>query len=467
MNLRTGIIIGFVAFNLQAQSAFEDFFTDQTMRVDYIHSGTAKTEAFSVDEIYIESVWAGSHKNLIDTLNLGKYLFEIYDVKTNQLIYSRGFCSIFGEWQTTDEAKNRRRAFSESIRFPNPKNKVKITLSSRDDNNIFMERWAIPVDPSKANIRRTNFYENINISKILDNGDPATKVDILILPDGYTKKEMKNFLKDAREMCDVLFATSPFKERKSDFNILAMELPSNASGIDNPRKEVYVDNALSCSFNSFESDRYILTWDNKTVCKAASAAPYDQLYILINSKKYGGGGIFNLYSTCIADNEWSGYIFVHEFGHAFAGLGDEYYTSDVAYDEFYNAGVEPWEPNVTALMDKKNVKWKALMDDETLVPTPWDKVVFDSTNRAHRKTTNQLKEKAAKDSAKAAHDQWRWDFLRAQEAWGTVGVFEGSGYSSEGLYRPYLDCRMFSRSLTGFDPVCLRAIEQMIDFYSE
>ena len=467
MIIRFTAILVLLTAVLQAKPAFDEFFTNQTMRVDYIHSGTGRTETFAVDEIYIEPVWAGSTKNLVDTLNLGKYLFEVYDVRTNQLVYSRGFCSIFGEWQTTDEAKSRRRAFSESIRFPNPRDKVKISISSRDDNNIFMKRWAFPVDPSKANIRRARFYEDLKVTDILDSGEPAQKVDVLILPDGYTEKQMKKFIKDAKKMCDVLFETSPFKERKTDFNIRALHLPSNEPGIDNPRKGIYRDNALSCSFNSFESDRYILTWDNKSVTKAASAVPWDHLYILVNSNKYGGGGIFNLYSTCISDNEWSGYIFVHEFGHSFGGLGDEYYTSDVAYDEFYKPGVEPWEPNITASTDIKSLKWNNLLEQGTPVPTPWDKAIYDSTNRANRKTINLLSGKAAKDSVKAVHDQWRRDFLRAQEYWGKVGVFEGSGYASEGLYRPYLDCRMFSRSLTGFDPVCLRALERMIDFYTE
>lgn len=467
MRWRTTVILGCMTVTLHARPAFDRFFNPQTLRLDYIHSGTAETESYALDELFVEPVWAGSRTNLIDTLNLGKYLFEVYDIQTNQLIYSRGFCSIFGEWQTTGEAQERERAFSESIRFPLPKDKVKITVSSRDKNKVFMERWAVSVDPSEPNIRKTRFYEEVKCTPILDSGDPVRKVDILILPDGYTEEEMDAFIRDARRMCDVLFNTAPFNERKSDFNVRALELPSNDSGIDNPREDIYADNALSCSFNSFGSDRYVLTWDNKTVRKAASAAPYDQLYILINSEKYGGGGIFNLYSTCIADNEWSGYIFVHEFGHAFAGLGDEYYTSDVAYDAFYPAGVEPWEPNVTALLDEDKVKWKALMDADTPVPTPWDKAVYDSTNRANRRMVGQLADQAAKDSARTAHDRWQKEFLRSQTYWGKVGVFEGSGYSSEGLYRPYLDCRMFSRSMTGFDPVCLRAIGQMIDFYSE
>ncbi|RKY53654.1 MAG: peptidase M64, partial [Candidatus Neomarinimicrobiota bacterium] len=169
--------------------------------------------------------------------------------------------------------------------------------------------------------------------------------------------------------------------------------------------------------------------------------------------KYGGGGIFNLCSCCyIHDDEkeqswWPNYVFVHEFGHAFAGLADEYYSSAVAYNEFYPPGVEPWEPNITALLDPENLKWKKLVEPDIPIPTPWNKEKYDKIPRSQSKDKEAL--------------------LHKQEYWGKVGAFKGAGYASEGLYRPYLDCRMFSKSLTGFCPVCSDAIVKMIRFYSE
>ena len=445
---------------------FEQYFIEQTMRLDYYHSGTAFKDDYSFDEVHIEAQWAGGLCNLIDTLNLGKYLFEVFDVSTNALIYSRGFASIFGEWQTTDEARKRNRTFSESVRFPCPKNKVKITISERDKQNIFQEVWSVSIDPDEANIRRTAYFADFKVKKLKHYGPPSEKVDILLLPDGYTKGQMKKFRKDAERLVGKLFATAPFSEQESAFNVWLIEAYSNESGIDNPRRNEFRDNLLSCSFNSFDSDRYVLAFDNKTIRKVASLAPYEHLYILVNSKKYGGGGIFNLYSTCVADNEWSEYIFVHEFGHSFGGLGDEYYTSDVAYSEFYPTDIEPWEPNITALLDPDNVKWRALIEHETPVPTPWNKAEFDCMNTAYRKNRRLLRTPEKKDSLTHAHDLWIDTFFSTQLYSGKVGVFEGSGYAKEGLYRPFIDCRMFTRGLAGFDPVCMRSIERVIHFYT-
>jgi hypothetical protein len=456
----------------QTGPPFDRYFIDKTMRLDYFHTGTHNEEVYSYDEIFQEPVWAGSRKNLVDTLNLGKYLFKVIDVKTNELIYSRGFNSIFGEWQTIDEAlKGVWRTFSESIRFPWPKGPVKITIGTRDKFNVFHDDWDFIIDPQHPNIRRTEYFPDAKVTRLIHNGDPHTKVDLVLLPDGYTEEEMTKFIKDARRILNILFSISPFKERKKDFNVWAVEVPSGDSGIDNPRAGRYADNLLGCSYNAFGLDRYALTWSNKTVRKVAARAPHDHIHILMNEKKYGGGGIFNLYATCAVDNEWSGYLFVHEFGHAFAGLGDEYYTSQVAYNEFYPPGVEPWEPNITALVDKNRVKWQDLMEPETPIPTPWKKAEYEMHQREYGMARQKMiKEGATQDkldSLSAAAGNWVHNHLRDQEFWGKVGVFQGASYASEGLYRPFLDCIMFTKTLTGFDPVCRRAIENVIDFYTQ
>jgi hypothetical protein len=480
MNIEMKLYLTFFLFILtnamttsaQTGQIFEQYFLEKTMRLDYFHTGTKDYDIFSKDEIYQEPIWAGSKINLIDTLNLGKYIFKVIDLLTQELLYSRGFCSIFGEWQTTEEALNGEyRTFSESIRFPWPKKTVQVTISQRDTLNIFQKKWSVVIDPEEHNIRKTKFYAETKIKKLLYNGNSCTKVDLVILPDGYRKNEMKKFLKDTKRLLKIFFEISPFKERKKDFNIWAVQISSKDKGIDNPQKGQYKDNVLSCSYNSFGTDRYILTYDNKTIRKIASLVPYDHLYILVNSGKYGGGGIFNLYAISVSDSRWSDYIFVHEFGHSFAGLGDEYYTSETAYTDFYPEGIEPWEPNITALLDKNQLKWQDLIEPDMQIPTPWAKYTFDNQQNKFRKIRKEMIKKQLPqsqiDSAIAVNDLWVQDYLRKQTHIGKTGAFEGSGYISKGLYRPSLDCTMFTRSLTGFDPVCSRAIERVIDFYSQ
>jgi hypothetical protein len=463
------LLVGQFAAYPATGPSFETYFTDGCLRFDYFHTGTAKEETFSVDETWKEPVWPGSRTNLIDTLNLGKYQLQVFDLKTNALIYSRGFCSIFGEWQTTGEAlKGIRRSFSESVRCPWPKRPVKITLNSRDHDNMYRPVESFVIDPSHPNIRKEAGFTGIRTSAWMKNGDPGRKVDMVVLPDGYTKDEMEKFRKDADRLLNRLFEDEPFHSRKVDFNVWMVELPSGESGIDNPNAGVYRDNFFSCSFNSFESDRYMLTWDNKTVRRAASLAPYDEIIILANDKKYGGGGIYNLYATCSSDNPWSAYVFTHEFGHSFAGLGDEYYTSDVAYSEFYPLDVEPWEANLTVCKDKSKLKWRDMVEADVPVPTPWDKEIFDGHQAEYGKTRGDMQKsgvsQASIDSLTKVNDKWLAEHLKTRPYSGKVGSFEGAGYSSKGVYRPYIDCRMFSRSMTPFDPVCRREIERVIEF---
>ncbi|MBN1783244.1 peptidase M64 [bacterium] len=450
---------------------FDLYFHPRTMRLDYIHSGTGTTESFSFDDVYEESVWAGPVTRLIDDSNLGKYLFQVFDERTGTLIYSRGFCSIFGEWQTTEEAQKINRSFSESIRFPWPRAGVKVTISTRNRENQFIEIWSVSLNPGEVNYRRNGTYSNVPVTPLFISGDIRNKIDIVILPDGYTKDQMKKFHQDAKRLVKTLFSTEPFLSGRDQFNVRCVDLPSNEEGIDDPQKTIYRDNALACSYNAFGSDRYILTYDNKTLRKIAARVPYEHVCILVNAQKYGGGGIFNLYTTCISDNEWSDYIFVHEFGHSFGGLGDEYYTSDVAYSEFYPQDVEPWEPNLTICTDPDRVKWREMIEPGTPVPTPWGKAEYDARQTAYMQNRKELKANKAPlseiDRIRDENDRWIHDFLRNQPYWGKTGVYEGAGYASSGLFRPYIDCRMFSRSLTGFDPVCSRAIGRMIELYTE
>ena len=451
-------------------SYFDADFAGRTMRVDYFHSGTATEEHISLDRVVSDGPWPGSRTRLVDDTNLGKYLFEVTDRSTNRLLYSRGFSSIYGEWETTGEAKKVWRTFHESLRFPWPKRPVQVTLKKRDAENVFREIWAAPVDPNSRFVVSADLAPRGRVWTLFENGPPAEKVDLLILGDGYTNAEMEKFHADAKRLVDALFGEEPFRSRKADFNVRALDLPSAQSGVSRPHAGVFRRPALSTHYSTFDSERYILTYDNRTLRDAASAAPYDFLAILVNERTYGGGGIFNDQTTAAADNAYAVYLFIHEFGHNFGGLGDEYFTSDVAYETGAADKPEPWEPNLTALHDPAHLKWKDLVESDTPLPTPWDKEAFEKQSRAYQERRRKLRASGAAEEemeklfreVEAAETR----LLAGMKYSGRVGAFEGAGYESKGLYRPRTDCIMFSRDKVGFCPVCRRAIERVIDQYS-
>jgi hypothetical protein len=455
----------------------------QTMRVDYYHTGNSKQEVFSVDRIQIEPLpWPGDMSKTIDDTNLGKYFFEIRDQATKRVLYSRGFASIFGEWETTDEATTMMRTFSESLRFPAPDAPVEIILKKRDAKNSWRDIWTTDVDPKDMFIDHSKVTAPARLIAIQKMGDPATKVDFVILGDGYTVREQGKFAADARRLTEVLFATSPFKEHRRDFNVWALCPPATESGVSRPSTGVYHDSPLGATYDAFGSERYVLTFDNHALRRVAQFAPYEFIEVLVNNRTYGGGGIFNLYSTVAADNAFANYVFVHEFGHHFAGLADEYYTSSVAYAAA-SERVEPWEPNATALLSTGSeaagagspgdlravLKWKDLVSTDTPVPTPWDKETFENYSREIQKRRAQLRKDKRPESEMEAlfrEELKHEEALFAKEKYaGRVGAFEGAIYEARGYYRPEVDCIMFSRT-NHFCAVCRRAIERIIKMYS-
>jgi hypothetical protein len=442
----------------------------QTMRLDYYHSGNSKQEVFSLDHVVIEPLpWPGDMGKTIDDTNLGKYFFEVRDRNTKRVLYSRGFASIFGEWETTDEAAAMMRTFSESLRFPAPQAPVDIVLKKRDAKNDWQNVWTIPVDPNDIFIDRSRVPAPARLIAIQKMGDPATKVDFVILGDGYTARELKKFERDAHRLIEVLFATSPFKEHRSDFNVWALCPPATESGISRPSTGIYRASPLGATYDAFGSERYVLTFDNHAVRKVAQFAPYEFIEILANNRTYGGGGIFNLYSTVAADNAFANYVFVHEFGHHFAALADEYYTSPVAYAPAPAERVEPWEPNATALLNPAELKWKDPVLPDTPIPTPWNKEAYEEYSLAYQKRRNQIRKENRPEAEMEAlfreslkHEQ---EMFRREKYWGRVGAFEGCNYEAKGYYRPQIDCIMFSRT-NYFCAVCRRAIKRIINLYS-
>ena len=439
-----------------------------TMRLDYYHTGNATQEMFSLDRVSIEPLaWPGNPQKAIDDTNLGKYFFEVIERKTNRTVYSRGFASIYGEWETTDEAKNINRTFHESLRFPAPASSVQVVLKKRDLSNAFREVWSIIVDPADMFVDRSRVPAPAPLIEIQKSGDPATKVDFLILGDGYTAAEAKKFEADARRLMKILFSTSPFKERQKDFNVWALCPPAQESGISRPSTGIHRASPIGATYDAFGSERYVLTFDNRAFRSIAQFAPYEFVEILTNSRTYGGGGIFGLYSTVAADSEQAPYVFVHEFGHHFAGLADEYYTSPVAYTP-QAVKTEPWEPNVTALANTKDLKWKDLIEPATPIPTPWQKEEYERHSREYSARRARIRAENRPEAEMEAlfreNREFEVKLFAAEKYRNKVGAFEGANYEATGFYRPEVDCIMFTRS-PAFCAVCRRAIERVISLY--
>jgi IgA Peptidase M64/Peptidase M64 N-terminus len=434
-----------------------------TLRLDLFHTGSASEEHFARQAVVLEGPWPGNPDRPLDDTNLGKYLFEVRERTTNRILYSRGFASIYGEWETTEEAKRVEATFSESLRFPEPPGPVQVVVEKRGRDGAFHEAWSTEVDPKDPLLDRTGPPSSAGVWTILENGPPSTKVDLLLLGDGYTAGEMDKWHRDARRMVETLFAVAPFRERMSDFNVRAIDTPSAESGVARPSDGIYRRSALRATYDAFGSERYVLDFDNRRIREVAAAAPYDALVLVANGRKYGGGGIFNLYATVASDNAFTPYILVHEFGHHFAALADEYYSSDVAYASTTERP-EPWEPNATA--DTKASKWRDLLTPGVALPTPWPKAAFEALEKeiqARRRRIRAERRPEEEMEALFREEQARVDRLLDHGPNArAVGAFEGALYEAEGYYRPQVNCIMFSRT-TSFCAVCRRAIARVID----
>ncbi|MDH3645912.1 MAG: IgA Peptidase M64 [Gammaproteobacteria bacterium] len=454
------------------QGNFSGYFVDRTMRIDLFHTGGMGTEIVALDRIVADGVWPGSKTRLIDDTNLGHYLVEVIDLSSNRVIYTRGFATIFGEWETTGEAKRLHRTYHESLRIPWPRAAVQVVLKKRQSAGGFAEIWTTNIDPDSRFVNPVDLAPLGKVWTLFENGAPERKVDLLLIGEGYTSKEMKKFHHDAERLTKALFETEPFKSRKKDFNVRAIDIPAQSSGVSQPRADDFNRTPVSLEYNIFDSERYLLTYDNRALRDVASAAPYDFIEILVNEEQYGGGGIFNFQATTSVDTAFAEYVFIHEFGHHFAALADEYYTSPVAY-ETGGDGVrpEPWEPNVTALNDPDKLKWQELVAESTPLPTPWPKEHFEETSRNYQKRRAELR---AANTPESEMNKLFYEvrdlmtpLLGEQEYSNTVGAFEGASYEATGLYRPEMDCIMFTRDDVGFCRVCSAAIEAVIDLYSE
>jgi hypothetical protein len=404
---------------------FSTWFEPKTLRVDYLLAGDSNSEIAYFLQMKEEPNYGGPEIRLVDPFGYGTYRYQAFDSATNELIFSRGFNTLFQEWKGTDEARHLKRAFGMSAVMPFPKKTIRFVLEKRsytsDEFEKMFERY---INPTDYFILRENIAA-VNYTKIKDNGSPANHVDIAFIAEGYTSIEMDKFRSDAARMADYFLKTAPYHEFASRFNFYAIEAPSVESGVTIPGKDIWVNTNMHSSFYTFNMDRYLTTSDTKTIYDLAAVVPCDMIFILVNSKRYGGGGFYNHYGQSTVDHNLSEIVAIHEFGHQFAGLADEYYTSEVTYSDFYNLCFEPWEPNITTNVNFSK-KWQNLITPGTPIPTPRDEKF---------KTT--------------------------------TGMFEGGGYLSKGIYSPKMDCRMKSNDAPSFCPACQEAIRKMILFYTE
>ena len=406
-----------------AQLDFASYFEQKSLRVDFALSGNATEQRAALQQLREEPVWGGPVKNMIDPFDYGGYYIKVFDLKTNELIYARGFDTLFEEWRTTDQALKESQSWTNSISIPFPKNPVLLELfASERTNNQFRSIWKTVIDPASIFIDRSPL-KNLNTERLQYNGDSAGKVDLVFLAEGYTASEMEKFREDARRFMEALFQTTPFAERRNDFNVWSVQLISEESGADKSGEGIFLNTALNSGFYTFGLNRYLTTPDMKSIRDAVWNTPCDAIFILVNSSTYGGGGIYNHYAIGTADHPRTIQVFVHELGHSFAGLGDEYFDAEVAYNDYYNLNVEPWEPNLTTLVNFE-AKWENMIPVGVPIPTPAEGEFADK-----------------------------------------LGVFEGGGYMAKGIYRPMNNCTM--RSGPSFCTVCEKAILQMIDYLTD
>lgn len=436
-----------------------------TLRVDYYHSGGLGDEIWSLDRVVIEPLpWPGNPDRPLDTTELGKYRFRVLDQASGRELYSRGFASIYGEWETTAEAKAKHRTFHESLRFPLPPAPVRVVVERRGADQAFVPAWTLNVDPSHMTVDSSTL-PRLQAMPIHYAGEPGHKLDLLFLGDGYTAEECATFAERARHLTEVLFSYQPFTARRGDINVWGLCPPAAESGVSRPSIGVHRRSPVGATYDAFGSERYVLTFDNRAFRDLAAWAPYDVVEILINGETYGGGGIFGQFSTVAADNSWADYVFIHELGHHLAALADEYYTSAVAY-ELDPDRPEPWERNATALHDPEALKWRDLVASDTPIPTPWPKQRFESQAAEIQQRRRQIRAANRPESEMSAlfEEQSRRE-VELIGAPGRVGAYEGANYSGQGYYRPEVDCVMFSRNDVPFCRVCRRAIEEIIDLY--
>ncbi len=470
----------------QPPPPFDEFFLDKALRIDLYQSGDAKSESVTIRRISEEAIWPESKTGLLPPFDYGRYVYRIYDAASNRLIFSRGFDTMFAEYKTTSPAlAGTVRVFERSVRFPLPRRPVLFVIEQRDKRSLLHPVFSQIVDPSDYHVIRERAGRADWIYEARITGDPHDRVDLVFLAEGYIDADRDKFKADVDRMTDALFGIEPYRSLKDRFNVRGVFRASADRGMDEPRQRSYKKTVLGASFNAFDLDRYMLIEEDHLMHDIAAEVPYDVLAVLVNSPRYGGGSIGLDYCVTTVDHPASPQVFVHELGHSFAYLADEYYQSEVSYNDFYPKGVEPLEPNITALLDPDHVKWQDLLSPGIAVPTEYGKdriEALQAGRREGRAALGKALDAAKKNGAsekdirgieakfKAADDALVQKIAAVRAEYASlidkVGVFEGAGYASKGLYRSMIYCLMIESPKNEFCRVCQRAIARMIEFTS-
>lgn len=422
------IVFLLILLPIMCFAQWDKYFENTGLRIDYTHSGHVGVDYFTIEAMKEIPYYSGSHTNLIDKTNNGAYLISLYDKTNNKLVYSKGVSSLYNEWLSMDEAKTTCGNFEEVVIVPMPKRDVQlqITFSIRDSLNHWKEisRQEINTDDilplqhmfSKAKPARVDTIILNHTGKKI-----SQRVDLVLVPVGYTQNDKQKMMQDLQKMTSYMFAEEPYKSKKNDIEIIGLIRYAEESGIGGLEDSKIKNSDLGVVYNTFSSPRYLMTRELWALYDEVDLLPCDAMILVCNSDTYGGGGIYNYYATCYMGTK-SKEVIVHEFSHSFCGLGDEYADND-SQAGMSSPTAEPYEKNVTTLVDFSS-KWSDMIEKNTPIPTP-----------------------ATKDYADK------------------VGVFEGASYQAKGFYRPYLHCMM--RDLYPFCPVCTKAINEIIDIYSK
>ncbi len=408
-----------------AAQQFDQFFLDKTLRVDYIFAGDAKQQAIYVNELLQTPQWAGRRHHLSELPLAGNGDIIVKDKASGKTIYRTSFSTLFQEWIGQEEATRIAKSFENTFLLPFPKQPVEITVCLRDVHHRIQATLTHTVDPEDILIRNLPMTD-APYHYLHQAGSPETCIDVAIVAEGYTQAETERFYQDATAAYEAILSHAPFDKYKDRFNFIAVGATSEDSNVSVPRNGIWKHTAINANFDTFYSDRYLTTSHVRKLHDILAGIPYEHIIVLANTDTYGGGGIYNFYTLTTARHAQFRPVVVHEFGHSFGGLADEYFYDD-QFTSMYPTDTEPWEPNITTLKDFSS-KWEDMLPESIPIPTP---PVTDP---------NQI--------------------------YTQIGVYEGGGYSSKGVYRPTTECRMKINEAPVFCPVCQRALERLITFYT-
>ncbi len=417
------LLLCFFVFTGSYAQNFEDYFENKTLRIDYLFSGDAEHQAIYLDELSQLPTWAGRRHQLTEFPLEGDGQILMRDLESKECIYKSTFSSHLDGWIYSDDAKEVAKGFEHTCLLPYPKQPVEVEVTLFNSHREPFLTYKHVVRPDDVLIHPRGTTHVTPHRYLLQNGSEADCIDVAFLAEGYREEEMELFYQDAQIACDALFSHEPFKSLKHKFNMVAVASPSLDSGVSFPSKGVWKETAILSHFDTNHIERLLSSDQTKTIHNLLAGIPYEHIIILANTETYGGGGLYNGFAFTAAHHPAYSSVIVHEFGHSFGGLADEYFSANDALTDTCPLDVEPWSPNVTTLIDFAS-KWEDMLPPDTPRPTPED-----------------------------------------QEENYPVGLYEGGSYSAKGVYRPAVNCRMKSNGYPVFCPVCQRSLQRLIEFY--